>query len=172
MNSRAVLATGAALAAGIAAATLSIGAAGATSAPAVTGRPPAHPKVLTAGVVAITVSKYGSVLADRGHFTLYLLTTEVGTKLHCTSAACLATWPPLLITKGQKVSVGAAVKGKVGTVVRSSTTLQVTFNGYPVYLYAGDTGPAQTHGEGLVEFGGTWYMLRPSATTAATTAVK
>jgi len=152
---------------------LSVGAT-ASAAPAGAARAKATvaPKVLTAGVIAIKVTKFGSVLADRSGRTLYLLTIEAGDKLRCTSAACLATWPPLEITKGQKVSVGAGVKGKVGTIARSSTTLQVTFNRYPVYLYAGDTGKAQTHGEGLNEFGGLWYMLLPSATTGAGTPVK
>jgi predicted lipoprotein with Yx(FWY)xxD motif len=128
--------------------------------------------VLTGGVIAINVTKFGSVLADRSGHTLYLLTTEAGSKLHCTSAACLSVWPPLEISKGQKPSIGAGVKGKVSTVARSSTTLQVTFNGYPVYVYSGDSGKGQTHGEGLNEFGGLWWMLRPAATTPGSTAVK
>jgi predicted lipoprotein with Yx(FWY)xxD motif len=161
------------IAAFAAAASLSMGAT-ASAAP----RPAAQPQsgtphgVLSGGVISITVKTYGAVLADRSGHTLYLLTTEAGSKLHCTSSACLDAWPPLLLTKGQKVGIGSGVKGKVSTIARSSTTVQVTFNGYPVYTYAGDSGKAQTNGEKIVAFGGTWYMLRPTATTAATTAVK
>ena len=172
MKTRSVLASWAVLVAGLATvASLSPGAAAAATARVVTHRPSMHPNVRTAGLISITVTKYGSVLADRSRFTLYLLSTEAGTKLHCKSSACLATWPPLLITKGQKISIGSGVKGKVGTVARSSTTLQVTFSGYPVYTFAGDTGPAQTKGEGLVQFGGAWYMLHPAATSPGTTPV-
>jgi predicted lipoprotein with Yx(FWY)xxD motif len=128
-------------------------------------------RTLTAGLKPIKVKKYGSVLADRGGFTLYLLTTEAGGKLHC-KGQCLLYWPPLLVSKGQKVGVGKGVKGKVGTIARSSTTRQVTFNGYPVYTYVGDNAKAQTNGEGLVAFGGTWYMLRPASKKASTTPVK
>jgi predicted lipoprotein with Yx(FWY)xxD motif len=124
------------------------------------------------GVKPITVKKYGSVLADRAGTTLYLLSTEAGRRLHCTSSACLANWPPLLVSKGVKVEIAAGVKGKIGTVARSATTRQVTFNGYPVYGFIGDSGRGQTNGEKIVAFGGTWYMLRPSARTGPTTAVK
>jgi predicted lipoprotein with Yx(FWY)xxD motif len=124
------------------------------------------------GVKPITVKKYGSVLADRAGTTLYLLSTEAGGRLHCTSSACLTNWPPLLVSKGVKVEIGAGVKGKIGTVARSATTRQVTFNGYPVYGFIGDSGKGQANGEKIVAFGGTWYMLRPSARTGSTTAVK
>lgn len=154
-----------ALAAGPMAATTS------AAAPKSTHQQSLAPRLLTAGVQAISVKTYGSVLADRSGFTLYLLDTEAGSKLHCTSKACLASWPPLLVSKGQKVGIGAGVKGKVGTVARSSTTEQVTFNGYPVYTFAGDGGRAQTNGEKVVAFGGTWYLLRPSATSAGTTPI-
>jgi predicted lipoprotein with Yx(FWY)xxD motif len=107
--------------------------AAATAGPGAPSHATAPSKVLTGGVEVINVTKYGSVLGDRSGHTLYLLTTESGSKLHCLSAACLATWPPLEITKGQKVGIGTGVKGKVSTVARSSTVLQVTFNGYPVY---------------------------------------
>jgi predicted lipoprotein with Yx(FWY)xxD motif len=161
------------LVAGLAAATtLSVATtASAAARPGRSSHATAAPKVLTGGVIVIKVSKFGSVLGDRTGHTLYLLNTEAGAKLHCKSAACLATWPPLEISKGQKVGIGTGVKGKVATVARSSTVLQVTFNGWPVYTYSGDSGKAQTHGEGLNEFGGLWYMLRPSATTSSGTPV-
>jgi predicted lipoprotein with Yx(FWY)xxD motif len=165
MRVRGILAGGAAAVAGICAATsLSLGApASATG----------GPRVLTAGVISIKVGKYGAVLGNRSSHTLYLLSIESGTHIHCTvSSGCTSLWPPLLITKGTKISVGTGVKGKVGTVSRSATTAQVTYNGYPVYTYSGDSGPKQSNGEKIFAFGGTWYMLSPAATTAAKTPVK
>jgi hypothetical protein len=38
----------------------------------------------------------------------------------------------------------------------------VTYRGHPVYRFIGDSGPGQTHGEGLEEFGGLWYAVAPS----------
>ena len=162
----AVLATAASLVGGSAAS------AGTRPAPAKFQLAPAHAQtVLTAGLISENVTKYGAVLADRNGRTLYLLDTEAGAKLHCTSKSCLAYWPPLVYTKGQKVTTGMGVKGKVGFVARSKTTLQVTFNGYPVYLFVGDSGTARSNGEGVRSFGGTWYMLHPAATSASHTPV-
>ena len=33
---------------------------------------------------------------------------------------------------------------------------QVTYNGHPLYFYAGDSGPHQTNGQGV---GGIWYVI-------------
>jgi predicted lipoprotein with Yx(FWY)xxD motif len=171
MKLKSVLIVGAALAT---TASLSVtSAASAGTSASVHGTAMRPSKVLTAGLVAIKVTKYGTVLADRSGHTLYELSTEAHGKIHCRVAGgCVAAWPPLQITRGQKVGIGAGIKGKVGTISRSSTTLQVTFNGYPVYTFSGDSGKAQTHGENIEAFGGLWDMLRPSATTASGTPVK
>lgn len=133
----------------------------------------ARPRVMTAGVISLREGKWGNVLADRSHFTLYLLTDEAGLQFHCTSGnGCWDVWHPLLLTKGTKISKGTGIRGHVGAVSVSSTDDQVYFNDYPVYAYVGDSGPAQQHGEGIVSYGGTWYMLNPAATTAGSTAVK
>jgi len=39
---------------------------------------------------------------------------------------------------------------------------QVTYHGHPLYLYAGDTQPRATNGQGLNQFGAEWYVLAPS----------
>jgi len=172
MKPKSILASTAVLAAACAVATsTAMGASASAATTASNQHHPAAARVLTVGLKSIKVKKYGSVLADRGGYTLYLLSTEANKKIHCTSY-CLQYWPPLLISKGEKVSIGAGVKGKVGTVARSSKSLQVTFNGYPVYTFAGDSGPGETNGEKIASFGGTWYMLRPTAKTAAATPVK
>jgi predicted lipoprotein with Yx(FWY)xxD motif len=144
------------------------------SASAAPARPAARPHVITAGVISLNEgTKWGNVLANRSKHTLYLLTSEVGFHITCTKAnGCWSVWAPLLLTKGTKVSIGTGVKGQIRVFSVNSTEDQVAFNSYPVYTYLGDSGPAQQHGEGLSSFGGTWYMLRATATTAATTPVK
>ncbi len=120
----------------------------------------------------LAVPGYGKVLGNAKHFSLYVLSSERGTKKACVGK-CLAIWPPLLVASAAKsVSLGAGVTGHVGFVKRSATTKQVTLNGYPLFYFAKDTGPSQTHGEGIVAFGGTWTLVRPSAQTAAATPVR
>ena len=50
----------------------------------------------------------------------------------------------------------------LGSVEDASGNLEVTYNGWPVYTYVGDSGPGVAHGQGLTSFGGTWYVLNAS----------
>lgn len=122
---------------------------------------------------SVSSSPYSGLLANSKGFTLYVLSTESGGSLHCTSKQCLATWPPYLVSSStKKLSVATGVKGKVGFVKRSASKKQVTYNGYPVYGFAGDTGPKQTEGEGIVADGGTWTLVAAGATTSKSTPEK
>ena len=60
------------------------------------------------------------------------------------------------------------VQGRLSTVRRSNGTLQVTFDGMPLYTYAGDRAQGQANGQGLRSFGGTWHVLSPSSASAST----
>ncbi|HEV8063672.1 MAG TPA: hypothetical protein VGP46_02515 [Acidimicrobiales bacterium] len=117
------------------------------------------------------IAKYGEVLANTTGRSLYVLSIESTGKLHCTSKDCVANWPPLLVAKDAKITTGAGVKGKVAHVVRG-TKWQVTFNGWPVYTFAGDSKAGQSNGEKVTAFGGTWYLVNPAAKTNATTPIK
>ncbi len=101
-------------------------------------------------------SKYGKVLVDSSGKVLYFLTDTKGKSFACASG-CTGLWPPLL-TKGKPRAGSGIAKKKLGTVKRGSR-LQVTYDGHPLYLYAGDTRSGQMNGEGIKSFGGTWYAL-------------
>jgi len=45
----------------------------------------------------------------------------------------------------------------------------VTFNSFPLYTFAGDSGARQSHGEGVKAFGGTWTLVNAAAATALAT---
>lgn len=134
-------------------------------------RPQVGRHVVKPTIEVRAVKAYGHVLATAAGRSLYLFGPEAGGKIKC-SGACLAIWPPLLVPASTKhLSVGPGVKGKIGFVHRTATKNQVTFNGYPVYVYSGDAKAGQTNGEGLVH-GGTWYLVNPAATTPKATPVK
>lgn len=117
---------------------------------------------------AATVSGHGGLLVNGSSRSLYLLSSEKGAKVHCTGT-CLSSWPPLLVKDSvTSVSLGSGVKGRIGFLARG-TMKQVTFNSYPLYTYAGDTGPRQANGEGVEADGGTWYLVKADATTATAT---
>lgn len=116
-----------------------------------------------------TVGNFGKVLVDHRRFSLYMLTDEKGGHIHCTAAnQCLTFWPPILVAKNSKITVGSGVKGHIGHIVRGSKW-QVTVNGYPVYTFSEDSGPKQSSGEGISSFGGTWYLLKAGAATSSGT---
>jgi predicted lipoprotein with Yx(FWY)xxD motif len=135
------------------------------------------PMVSASGATSSTlksanVTGFPGALVNHSSKTLYILSSEKGAKIKCNSA-CLATWPPLLVKSSvTKVTLGANVKGKIGFVTRSATMKQVTFNSFPLYTYAGDSGTLQSNGEGIVALGGTWYLVKASSSSASVTAFK
>ena len=124
-----------------------------------------------ATVVQLRLAHYGEVLATPGHVTLYLLSDESPGHITCNSG-CLSIWPPLLLPPDRAVPRGApGVRGRLGTVDRGNAR-QVTYNGFPLYTYAGDPGPAGSAGQGIASYGGTWYMVRAAAMAHSSTPVK
>jgi predicted lipoprotein with Yx(FWY)xxD motif len=111
------------------------------------------------GTVDLAKSSLGAILIDSRGRTLYLWQADTGAKSTCTGA-CAATWPPL-VTSG-KPTAGSGIAGSLlGTTRRTNGSKQVTYNGHPLYLFAGDTAPHQTNGQGSNGFGAPWYVLSP-----------
>jgi predicted lipoprotein with Yx(FWY)xxD motif len=102
-----------------------------------------------ATVASKKVSPVGTVLVNAEGFTLYHLKTETSSDIQCTGA-CAGTWPPVLLPAGVTAPTEASgVTGKLGTVTRPDGGTQVTYNGFPLYTYSGDTGPGQANGQGI-----------------------
>jgi predicted lipoprotein with Yx(FWY)xxD motif len=115
---------------------------------------------------------FSGVLENSSSHSLYLLSVEKGTHLKCTKSACLNIWHPLDVRMAvRSITVGKGVNGKITFVRRSATMKQVVFNTYPVYTYAGDTGPNQSNGEGIADTGGVWHLLHAGAKTVGATPV-
>ncbi len=109
----------------------------------------------------------GNVLIAPNGFTLYRLKPETTHHLLCKSSQCLAIWPPLLVhSRSTHVRLPAGTQGKV-TFVKRGHSFQVALRGLPLYKYAGDTGPRQTHGQNIHSFGGIWSVVPPGAKQAA-----
>ena len=96
-------------------------------------------------------AKVGSVIVDAQGRTLYRFTAEAGGLPVCTGA-CVGTWLPALTTSA------SGLPDHVGTVKRpDGGKLQLTYNGHPLYRYAGDQSKADANGEGVA---GQWYVLK------------
>jgi len=105
----------------------------------------------TAGptVEAAEVGTVGTVLVDGASgLTLYIFTQDVreSGESACTGE-CLVTWPALTVAAGETPTGGASVTGTLGTITRTDDgTVQVTYDGLPLYFFAGDTAAGQANG--------------------------
>ena len=140
----------------------------ATPAPTAAGAaatPAAPPAIATAvKLTAATGGPKGSFLADDKGMALYTYAKDTGATSTC-EGGCAKAWPPLLVKDASSVTEGDGVTGKVGVSARSDGTMQVTFNGVPIYYYAKDAKPGDTTGEGV---GGVWFLIAPGGAAAAT----
>ena len=113
----------------------------------------------SAATIGVRKTGLGTILVDSTGRTLYLFEKDKGDKSSC-SGACASAWPPLTTTSKPKPATGISA-ALLGTSARPDGTKEVTYNGHPLYTYAGDAAPGDTTGEGLKQFGAEWYALSP-----------
>ena len=114
----------------------------------------------------ITVEKnatWGSILSLSNGDTVYRLTKDSKNKSTCTGA-CATAWPPVVLASGQKSPLGKGVT-RLGTITRANGTRQVTYEGIPLYRYAGDKKSGEVNGN-LKDTWGQWWVVNPSDPTA------
>jgi predicted lipoprotein with Yx(FWY)xxD motif len=109
--------------------------------------------------------KLGKIIVDSRGRTLYDFHKDSGAKSAC-YGACANIWPPLT-SSGRPQAKGGAEASKLGTTQRTDGTTQVTYDGHPLYTYAGDARSGDTKGNGITSFGGSWHALHPSGEEAA-----
>jgi predicted lipoprotein with Yx(FWY)xxD motif len=133
------------------------------STPAAAGSSPAT-SASAASSTTLTARTIGSqqVLTNSAGLTVYWFAPDTSTTSKCTGS-CATYWPPV---KGP-ATAGSGVTGTLGTITRSDGTTQATYDGHPLYTYAGDTAPGQAKGNGLNVSGGLWYEMTVSGATPA-----
>lgn len=144
---------------------------GASGGPSAAGSPSAAggyskaaPSKTGSAGAAVTVgsSKFGKILVDSHGRTLYDFAADKTSASTC-SGACASTWPPLIATGTPKG--GPQIRASLlGTTKRTDGSSEVTYNGHPLYYYAGDTKPGDTTGQNLSQFGARWYLLTRNGT--------
>jgi hypothetical protein len=67
-------------------------------------------------------------------------------------------------TTGSPSASGSAKASDLGTITRSDGAKQVTYDGHPLYYFAGDSGPGTASGQGSDNFGAKWWLVAPSGT--------
>jgi predicted lipoprotein with Yx(FWY)xxD motif len=165
-------------AAGLAALAIALSACGSSASSSSTTGTASTPASTPAGAAASSGSSSGNtvgsttingtaVLTNSKGFTLYWFAPDTSTTSKCTGS-CATYWPPVT----GPVTAGSGVTGTLGTITRADGTVQATYDGHPLYTYAGDTAPGLAKGNGLNISGGLWYEMtvsgaKPGASTSS-----
>jgi predicted lipoprotein with Yx(FWY)xxD motif len=101
------------------------------------------------------IPKLGSVLVGANGMTLYLYTKDTADTSNCYDQ-CATNWPPLIVKSADDLVPGINLPGKFGTTTRKDGSLQVTYNGAPLYYWKNDKAIGDVTGEGV---GNVWYTI-------------
>ncbi len=107
--------------------------------------------------LAVASGAVGSFLTGDGGRTLYIFKKDSPGKSAC-GPDCATNWPPLTVKDAAAVSAGDGVTGKLSTFTRDDGSLQVAYDGAPLYYFAADTAAGDTNGQGI---GGNWFVAAP-----------
>jgi predicted lipoprotein with Yx(FWY)xxD motif len=98
-----------------------------------------------------------TVLTNDKGFTLYSFAPDTPTTSKC-YGTCAAYWPPVIGSS----AAGSGLPGKTGTITRTDGSLQLTYDGHPLYTYIGDSAPGQASGNNVNLNGGLWLEVPAS----------
>jgi predicted lipoprotein with Yx(FWY)xxD motif len=99
----------------------------------------------------------GSFLTGEDGKTLYVFKKDTAGTSNC-SGQCATNWPPFTIESSDTLKADDGVTGKLATITRADGTMQVTYNGAPLYYFAADKSAGDTNGQGV---GGVWFVAAP-----------
>ena len=145
---------------------------GASTAPTTSAAPPAStapssapasaeasaaPSEAAGGSYTLTVvstnATVGAYLAGEDGKTLYTFTPDSAPNKSTCNGDCATNWPPLV-----EAVAGTGVSGTIATFARDDGSNQVSYNGKPLYYFAGDKAAGDTNGQGV---GGKWFVAKP-----------
>lgn len=136
-----------------------------TAAPATTSPPDTAPPAATtpapsdeSATLVVADSDLGEIITAADGTTLYLFMPDAQATPTCTDA-CAQAWPPFIVAGVSEVTAGDGVDAALVGTVEHPTGTQATYNGWPLYFFAGDDAPGDTNGQGQ---GGVWYVVDPT----------
>jgi predicted lipoprotein with Yx(FWY)xxD motif len=103
--------------------------------------------------ISLATSSLGKIVVDAKGNTLYAFLKDTNGTSVC-SDACAKAWPAA-VAVGTPVA-GTGITATLATVARSDGSMQLKLGQWPLYTFAGDSGPGQTNGQGT---GTVWYVV-------------
>lgn len=96
-------------------------------------------------------------LTDGANNALYFLEgNQNGEKC---DAACQEAWPPVTASGGRTVAGEGARPEMLKTSPLSGGRYHLSYNGHPLYRYAGDRGAGRTTGRNVEDKWGKWHLM-------------
>jgi predicted lipoprotein with Yx(FWY)xxD motif len=98
------------------------------------------------------------LVAGSNGMTVYTFASDTaGSGKSACSGGCLTKWPAVTVAAAVTPTAGNGVSGTLATITRADNgSLQVTYNGLPLYFYAGDKAPGDTNGSYP-----NWNLVKP-----------
>jgi predicted lipoprotein with Yx(FWY)xxD motif len=115
---------------------------------------PAQPTAVPTEVPIAKNPALGAFLADDQGRTLYLFTKDTKGTSSCYDK-CAQAWPPLTSASQLKAQDGVSTD-LISTTVRTDGSMQVTYNGWPLYYFAADKAPGDVNGQAV---GNVWWVV-------------
>lgn len=100
----------------------------------------------------------GQFLTDAAGMTLYLFTNDTEANVSVCEGDCATAWPPF--TAEEPLTLPDGVDGELTLFERPDGSMQVAYNGIPLYYWQADQNPGDTTGH---EVGGVWFVAFPGA---------
>jgi predicted lipoprotein with Yx(FWY)xxD motif len=125
--------------------------------PGVASSLPGTPGPSPMATVALHSSPLGQILVDSSGRTLYLFEADKAGMSSCYND-CSSVWPPFL-AKGTVAGADGINQSLLSTTTRNDGSLEVTYNGHPLYYFVSDKQAGDTLGQAISSFGAEWYVL-------------
>ena len=119
----------------------------------------AVPPAAVAPLVSVSANpQLGQILVGRNGMTLYVFLNDQINKSTC-YGTCASIWPPLIYAGSENLS---GLPGDLGTIARTDGSMQVTYNGMPLYYFAKDKNPGDILGQYFLNI---WFVAKPDMMT-------
>lgn len=120
--------------------------------------PMASPVSGDTSVLVTEDAELGEILTDAEGMVLYSFgNDEQGSGVSTCEDSCLANWPPFVAD--DPLTLPEGVPGELTQIERSDGSMQVAYNGWPLYYFVGDTAPGDTNGHNV---GDVWFVVPPA----------
>lgn len=113
-----------------------------------------------AGLMLAENESLGKYLTDAAGMTLYTFANDDPGLSNCYDR-CATAWPPLLVEEGETGAAADGIPGELGTTQREDGTVQITYDGWPLYYWFLDEAPGDTTGHNV---GNVWAVAWPTTT--------